>query len=217
MKKIILAVLLGFMCTFSGCAEEELIEIESENISADSTEQDKLCKPTTEEDNVAENSIDSQPLVVYVTGSINNPGVYELIKGSRVIDAINAAGGYSEDACDKYINLARLLTDEEMLYIPSDEEVMNAKENGNEEQVMGLESGLISNQGCNDTSNGKININKATKEELMTLPGIGESKAEKIIAYREQNGPFSSPEGIMEISGIKDGMYNKIKDSICTD
>ena len=61
----------------------------------------------------------------------------------------------------------------------------------------------------------QVNINTASKEELMTLPGIGESKAEKIITYRNENGPFSSIEGIMQISGIKDGMFNKIKDRIC--
>ena len=72
------------------------------------------------------------------------------------------------------------------------------------------------NGGGNSSGSGAlVNINQASKEELMTLPGIGESKADKIIAYREENGRFSTPEGIMEISGIKDGLYNKIKDKIC--
>ena len=109
-----------------------------------------------------------------------------------------------------------------MIYVPSEEEV----ESGSIERgvasgadgsgVGGVTGGNGGGNGGNSSGSGAlVNINQASKEELMTLPGIGESKADKIIAYREENGRFSTPEGIMEISGIKDGLYNKIKDKIC--
>ena len=179
---------------------------------------DALADNTKKTENIETN--DSQSFVVYVSGYVNNPGVYELSAGSRVIDAIDAAGGYSKEAYDNYLNLASLISDGQMIYVPSEEEVSQ----GNVESIAGNGStsgigvnGNGGNSGSNGTGNsgGLVNINSASKEELMTLPGIGESKADKIIAYREENGRFNSPEGIMEISGIKDGLYNKIKDKIC--
>ena len=101
-----------------------------------------------------------------------------------------------------------------MLYIPSINEVEEMK-NGESTDLELKFKGNTSNKDEKSESSELININKASKEELMTLPGIGESKAEKIISYREQNGGFNSTEDIMQISGIKDGMYNKIKDRIC--
>ena len=162
---------------------------------------------------------DSQSFVVYVSGYVNNPGVYELSAGSRVIDAIDAAGGYSKEAYDNYLNLASLIADGQMIYVPSEEEVESGSiERGVASGADGSGVGGVTggNGGGNSSGSGAlVNINQASKEELMTLPGIGESKADKIIAYREENGRFSTPEGIMEISGIKDGLYNKIKDKIC--
>ena len=130
-----------------------------------------------------------------------------------MIDAIDAAGGYSKEAYDNYLNLASLISDGQMIYVPSEEEVSQ----GNVESIEGNggTSGIGVNGNNAGNSGGLVNINSASKEELMTLPGIDESKADKIIADREENGLFSTPEGIMEISGIKDGLYNKIKDKIC--
>lgn len=225
MKKIIFVILCMLMCICQGCSDEEVMEIISEEADKeenadDSIEEvsDALADNTEKTENIETN--DSQSFVVYVSGYVNNPGVYELSAGSRVIDAIDAAGGYSKEAYDNYLNLASLIADGQMIYVPSEEEVSQ----GNVESIAGnggtsgiSVNGNGGNSGSNGTGNsgGLVNINSASKEELMTLPGIGESKADKIIAYREENGRFSTPEGIMEISGIKDGLYNKIKDKIC--
>ena len=215
------------MCVCQGCSDEEVMEIISEEADKeenadDSIEEasDALADNTEKTENIETN--DSQSFVVYVSGYVNNPGVYELSAGSRVIDAIDAAGGYSKEAYDHYLNLASLISDGQMIYVPSEEEV----ESGSIERgvasgadgsgVGGVTGGNGGGNGGNSSDSGTlVNINQASKEELMTLPGIGESKADKIIAYREANGRFNSPEGIMEISGIKDGLYNKIKDKIC--
>ncbi len=218
MKKIIFVILCMLMCVCQGCSDEEVMEIISEEADKeenadDSIEEvsDALADNTEKTENIETN--DSQSFVVYVSGYVNNPGVYELSAGSRMIDAIDAAGGYSKEAYDNYLNLASLISDGQMIYVPSEEEVSQ----GNVESIAGNggTSGIGVNGNNAGNSDGLVNINSASKEELMTLPGIGESKADKIIAYREENGRFSTPEGIMEISGIKDGLYNKIKDKIC--
>ena len=227
MKKIIFVILCMLMCVCQGCSDEEVMEIISEEADKeenadDSIEEDSgaLADNTEKTENIETN--DSQSFVVYVSGYVNNPGVYELSAGSRVIDAIDAAGGYSKEAYENYLNLASLIADGQMIYVPSEEEV----ESGSIERgvasgadgsgVGGVTGGNGGGNGGNSSGSGAlVNINQASKEELMTLPGIGESKADKIIAYREANGRFNSPEGIMEISGIKDGLYNKIKDKIC--
>ena len=227
MKKIIFVILCMLMCVCHGCSDEEVMEIISEEADKeenadDSIEEasDALADNTEKTENIETD--DSQSFVVYVSGYVNNPGVYELSAGSRVIDAIDAAGGYSKEAYDNYLNLASLIADGQMIYVPSEEEIESGSiERGVASGADGSGAGGVTggngggNGGNSSDSGTLVNINQASKEELMTLPGIGESKADKIIAYREANGRFNSPEGIMEISGIKDGLYNKIKDKIC--
>ena len=157
---------------------------------------------------------------MYVCGEVKNEGVYTLEEGSRIIDAIMEAGGYTVDASETYLNLAAGLSDSQMIYVPSKEEVKSGTISDAPQMMSGAVGGTeISTVGVpadgSGSGNGMVNINSATKEQLMTLPGIGESKADKIIAYRESNGGFSSTEEIMQISGIKDGLYNKVKDKIC--
>lgn len=135
---------------------------------------------------------DTENIYVYVCGAVNVEGVYALPVGSRVYEAIEMAGGFREDAAASEMNQAEILEDATRLYIPSISEMMDHQE-------------------AND---GKVNINKATREELMTLPGVGASKADSIIQYREKNGTFKTIEEIMQISGIKEGLFNKIKDYI---
>ena len=227
MKKIIFVILCMLMCVCQGCSDEEVMEIISEEADKeenadDSIEEasDALADNTEKTENIETD--DSQSFVVYVSGYVNNPGVYELSAGSRVIDAIDAAGGYSKEAYDNYLNLASLIADGQMIYVPSEEEIESGSiERGVASGADGSGAGGVTggngggNGGNSSDSGTLVNINQASKEELMTLPGIGESKADKIIAYREANGRFNSPEGIMEISGIKEGLYNKIKDKIC--
>ncbi len=139
---------------------------------------------------------------VYVCGAVNTPGVYELDKQARVFEAVQAAGGMSEDASAASVNLARTVADGEQIYVPS----------GDEAQMQG--AGVGENSVATGAEQGKININTASREELMTLTGIGEAKAESILSYREEHGRFESIEELMEIEGIKEGVFGKIKEDI---
>ncbi|WP_236914677.1 helix-hairpin-helix domain-containing protein [Clostridium sp. Cult2] len=143
---------------------------------------------------------DNQYIMVHISGEVYNPGIIELKLGSRVIDAVNLAGGLKKDADSDRINLARKLSDEEKIHIPK----------------IGEEDIPIETTNLNHTDNkGKININNCTKEELMSLPGIGEVLAGKILEYREQH-LFKTIEDIMNVSGIGDKKFDSIKELITT-
>ena len=147
-------------------------------------------------------------LYVYVCGAIRTPGVYTLPEGSRICDLFEVAGGFTEDAATEYWNQARLLVDGEMLYVPTIEEAMERQEKG-----IDVSSGS-SDVTDADNTNGKTNLNTASLEELMELPGIGEAKARAILGYRQEQGGFTSIEEIMNIEGIKEGVFSKIKEYI---
>ena len=138
---------------------------------------------------------------VYVCGAVNAPGVYELKEGARVFEAIQLAGGLTEAAAADAVNQARVVTDGEQIRVPTVEEAQN-------------QGAGVAGEVTEGTENNKININTAGKEELMMLTGIGEAKAESIMDYREKNGSFTSIEELMQIEGIKEGVFNKIKDDI---
>ncbi len=140
---------------------------------------------------------------IHVCGEVARPGLYELEEGSRILDAINVAGGFTDYAACDYINLAQLVADGEKIVVPSINEVSGLPES---ETARGEGSGV--------NSGGLVNINTASLEELMTLSGIGKSKAESIVSYRESNGPFTKIEDIMQISGIKEAAFKKIKNNI---
>lgn len=140
-------------------------------------------------------------ICVFVCGKVSSPGVYELPKESRVADAIRAAGGMTGEADEFYLNQAELLTDGQKIYVPDKEEAQQMADPG---------TGITEQ----DKEQEKVNLNTATKEELMTLSGIGEARAQSILAYREEHGPFESIEDIRQVEGIKDGIYNRIKDKI---
>lgn len=145
-----------------------------------------------------------KPIVVYITGAVPRPGVYALAQGSRVQDAISAAGGFLADADKTGINLARALEDGEQLDI--------AYTSGSS-PVIGTPLPPTAATGAPSSSE-LININTASQAELETLPGIGPTTAQKIIAYREANGPFANAEDIVNVSGIGPGTYQRIKDLI---
>ena len=133
-------------------------------------------------------------IIVYVCGAVKNPGVYSLNTNSRIYEAINLAGGLLENADLNSVNQAELLKDEQMIYIYTiDEERDNATY---------LES---------DT---RIDLNTADKNILMTLPGIGAAKAEAILVYRQEHGKFSSIEDLKNVSGIKEGTFEQIKEFV---
>ncbi len=136
-------------------------------------------------------------IYVHVCGQVCQPGVVMLPEGSRAWEAVEAAGGLADGAWEAAVNLASVLQDGEKLYIPALGEVV-AQEAGE------AESGLI-------------NLNTADAVRLQTLPGIGESRAGDILSYREKNGGFQSVEEIMQVPGIKESTYEKIRDKITVD
>lgn len=139
---------------------------------------------------------------VYVTGLVKSPGVYTMKDGDRIDDAIKLAGGALEGADLSNINLAEKVRDEQMIKIPK----------------VGENSGSTSNGSSNtEGSDGKININKASKAELDALPGIGEVTAQRIIDFREQHGNFQKIEDIMNVSRIGPKIFEQIKDKITVD
>lgn len=177
----------------SGMTEEDKAEAAVSKEAADAA--------ANEGDSAAEG--ESDVVSVFVCGAVKVPDVYELDRESLVRDAVQAAGGFSEKADVSYRNLAEKVTDGEKIYIPTLDETAGS----------GLTDGRTT-----DTAHGgtdaRVNINTASLAQLKTLPGIGDAKAEAVIAYREAHGGFQSTEEIMQVSGIKEALYSRIKDYI---
>ena len=169
---------------FGGCTEEG-DEWYFPYTTTDEAE-DKSLSPETGEI--------EEKILVYVCGAVMEPGVVELERDARVVDAIALAGGFMEEADETYINLAGKLQDGEKIYVPTLVEVSQWNAEKNTEKL--------------------IDINSADAEELCKLSGIGESKAKDIINYREKKGPFQKKEDLMKVPGIKENLYEKIADSI---
>lgn len=180
-------ILMIFMLSCCGCQKKHQAMQELEEIA-----------PKQSEIAEKEERKEEKMIYVYVCGAVTQTGVYELPQDSRVYEVIEKAGGFAENADISGINQAALLQDEEQIYVPAVGELEQTSQNEGEERE----------------KSGKINLNTSTKEELMTLPGIGESKADSIIKYREEQGKFQSIEDIKQIEGIKDGVFQKIKDLI---
>lgn len=167
-------------------------------------------------------------IYVHVCGAVVNPGVYELETGSRVYEAVGQAGGFEENADQNYVNQAQVLEDGVMLVIPTKEETaafqdgetisaQGTAREGAEERI-GIVGGTPQDGQTGaqtGSSGGQININTASEAQLCEIPGVGAARAAAIAAYRDAHGAFGKPEDIMNVSGIKEGMYEKIKDSIC--
>lgn len=182
-----------------------------------------------------------QKIFVDVCGAVVNPGVYELDEGARIFQAVDAAGGYLPEAAINYLNKARSIGDGQQIYVPTEKEVAEnlelamakvpeALNDGDNSGNLGLEeiqgSSVENPSGTVERDTGsfgdgagddpRINLNTADAGQLSTLSGIGQSKAEAIIAYREEHGDFASIEEIMNVEGIKEGTFSKIKDKIST-
>lgn len=151
----------------------------------------------------------TQTIFVHVCGAVVREGVYKLQEGARVFEAVDAAGGFTQDADRDYINQAQVLCDGEQLRIPSEEETQKLSETAASADADDSAEGRAE-------SGGRININTASAQELTALTGIGPTRAAQIIEYREAHGGFESAEDIMNVSGIGEKMYDKIKDQICT-
>ena len=180
--------------------------------SAGSTDRTELSDASSEE---------AKTLVVHICGAVSAPGVYELPAGSRIIDAVEAGGGFLPEADEACCNLAEEIVDGCQIYIMTKSE---SYADGQTEKKAGIQTSPDSDMQTTDRNvrsnsttaleNGLVNLNTADVAALMTLPGIGESRAKAIISYREQHGAFAKIEDIMKISGIKQAAFSKIKDKI---
>ena len=180
--------------------------------SAGSTDRTELSDASSEE---------AKTLVVHICGAVSAPGVYELPAGSRIIDAVEAGGGFLPEAEEACCNLAEEIVDGCQIYIMTKAE---SCADGQTEKKAGIQTSPDSDMQTTDRNvrsnsapaleNGLVNLNTADVAALMTLPGIGESRAKAIISYREQHGAFAQIEDIMKISGIKQAAFSKIKDKI---
>ncbi len=161
---------------------------------------------------------------LYVCGAVNAPGVYPVYAGMRVFEALALAGGFAPDADREWLNQAEPVQDGQRLYVYTLEETRLIREGDQESQTQWQEDVVafgVGNAGNGGTAsaetadNGaKVNLNTADREQLKTLPGIGDAKADAILRYREEHGAFGAIEEIQNISGIKSGVFAKIRDLI---
>lgn len=198
-KKILLIIILGIILLISTMLY--YLKDESEEL------EDITLLTTTKQITTK-----TEMIFVDIKGSVNKPGVYKFNINDRVIDAINKAGGLTKNANTNNINLSQKLTNEMVVYVYSDDEI---KKGNNKLTCNTLcENNIIEVNNCvENTNEDLININTATLEELLTLPGIGESKAKSIIEYREEN-KFKNIEELMNVNGIGESLFEQIKNKI---
>ncbi len=196
-KKLIkIGLMLGCVLTalfLCGCSDREELFLLEDTEAAEETETEDFRMA---EEDTAGSEDGAAVIYVHVCGAVMRPGVVEVPAGSRAQCAVEAAGGFVEEADTAYLNLAAVLSDGEQLYVPTKEEARDLR------------------QAVADAEQGMIDLNTADAEALCTLPGIGESRAKDIIDYRQQSGGFSGIEDIMKVPGIKTSTYEKIKDMI---
>ena len=192
-KKIIIYILIGIVLILGAI---KVIDIYYQNNNEDITIQNVLKTEDEPE------KIENETIKVYVTGEVKNQGVVELEQGSRIVDAIEKAGGQTDEANLKNVNLAYELEDGQKIYIPN-----KSEQNTNEITDDGI-------TGTETKENDTININKANEKELQELNGIGASLASSIIKYREDNGKFKTIEDLKNVPGIGESKFANIKEQI---
>ena len=177
-----------------------------------SNSKEKVVDILKEPEEIKEEESNSKKVIVDIKGMINNPGVYEVDSNLRVNDVIELAGGLKEGADTSNINLAKLVSDEMTIIIYSTEEVLEKFK----QEVCICNCPYIQNDACINSNNDDnlININTAGIEELTTLTGIGDVKAEAIIKYRSEVGKFKTKEELLNVEGIGEALFEKIKDNI---
>ncbi len=154
-------------------------------------------------------AVPSEDIYVHICGAVRSPGVYALPPDSRLYEAVEAAGGFLPEACQDYCNLALTVSDGMQYQIPTEDEALSG-----ELPETAQAAGVPAESPSPYDSQGLLDINLATAADLMTLPGIGQTRADAIITYREEHGSFANKEDIMLVTGIKDAMYEKIEDYI---
>lgn len=205
-KRTIIAVLLSFIVIISiyyfFIKEKEYTEINT-NLSILNEEEEY-----TKEEN-------KNKIIIYITGAVANEGIYELDENSRIADAIDKAGGITEEANINNINLAFVLEDGVKIYIPKKGDNSNEIKDDTNTYISKRSDNIeLAQSTKNNNTNNKVNINTANQTELERLPGIGASIATKIISYRNKNGKFINIEDIKKVNGIGESKYEKIKDLI---
>ena len=223
MKKILILMMLLFSFSISGCSRRGAVEFRSLSAVSEETAEEEMeqqeetsFSEIPDEKEREEEEATTLSLYVDISGEVERPGVYELPDGNRIFHAILAAGGFTDRAETRCVNQAEALYDGEKIYIYSREE---AEQLGGWKQLS-AEDGIVSGgssspgNGSAPDYDGKVNLNQADKNQLMTLAGVGEAKAEAIISYREMNGAFDAIEDIMKVSGIKEKLFEQICDKI---
>ncbi|MBD3109981.1 helix-hairpin-helix domain-containing protein [Bacillus sp. AGMB 02131] len=190
-------VVIFFSWTFFNQEEEQ-----GEDLFADLSKTEDIQSQVEE---VSHAPVEPQEVKVDVKGAVLSPGLYSALQGERVYDLIQKAGGFTEEADGNRVNLAQIVEDQMVIYVPViGEEGDNA-----------LEQNSVGNSSTGGGEEGqKVNLNNADENELQTLPGIGPSKAEAIIQYRSENGPFQSIEDLKNVSGIGEKTFEKLKENI---
>ncbi len=209
-NKIFIFVILVILGLTSACGKEVVLYSEGESVSSVETIASQEVLDTTAIETIVETD---RTIMVHICGAVKNPGVYEIPRDARVFDAVMVAGGFKEDACEDYVNLAETIEDGCKIVIPTKMQISEEeKQNITEESFQAV----IRDTKNSDSSDLSllVNINTADEDKLKTLTGIGDTRAKSIIAYREEHGEFHSIEEIMNVSGIKDASYQKIKDEI---
>lgn len=211
-------MLLAALLVLGGCTKKEEILFLGEETAVAEPGADEVAQTELTEETVPPVQTEPDRICIHVCGAVQMPGVYELQAGSRVYEAVQAAGGFAAEADQNYVNQAQELTDGVKLVIPTVEEAVKSAGSQAAIAQIGIAVDTLpagtQDSGQSGESDGKININTASEAQLCEIPGIGATRAAAIAAYRESQGAFQKPEDIMKVNGIKEGMYEKIKDSI---
>lgn len=198
-KSMLLLTIFWIAVIFGSCdnKEEEILIGQQEETTL---KEEKNSGESQEAEDIQE---ETSAIWVDVSGAVKNPGVYKLENDARIFQAIEAAGGFSEDADPQWLNQAAEISDGEKIFVYTKEETQTLKEQGiSSEQEK---------ENAEKAEEARININQASLEELQEIPGIGEARAQAIIAYREETGGFGSIEDIQQVSGIKGKTFEKIE------
>ncbi len=226
--RIRVLLLWAALAAFSGCGRGKAAVLETlpaeaaeKNEGAEASDLESGTETAAETETVRETvkeTVLQEALQVHVCGAVKAPGVYGLPAGSRVFEAVEAAGGVTADGAGDYLNLADEVFDGAKVRVPFLSELSEGEACG-PSGAFGVtgsrtDTGFGADEGTAGVKDGLVDLNHADREALMSLPGIGEAKAEAILSWREEQGLFEKPEDIMQIPGIKEAAYEKLKDKI---